>query len=150
MFSKADLILVQDDYQVCTHLIQLICKESEFKLVKSKNPGVFQPADASGVHPDHRQSGQLTFSPAKRVTITERSWCMQKDSIIPLVKGLAAKAGPLEHYNSKGYLSREIKPTGLALATFLDEFHCNPIVLSAIVDRLVRRLIVIETTLGMD
>lgn len=69
---------------------------------------------------------------------------------MPFVETLASKAGPTDHDNSDAYLAPEIMCTGMTLANRLDEFHPNPIVYSAGVERLVRRLVLIEAALSKD
>lgn len=49
-----------------------------------------------------------------------------------------------------GYLAREVMVSGLALTALLDEFHPINLVTSSAVERLVRRLVIIEKTLSME
>lgn len=47
-------------------------------------------------------------------------------------------------------MSREILITDTTLATLLDEFHPASVVFSATVERLVRRLVVLEESMSVD
>ena len=75
---------------------------------------------------------------------------MQHGSITSAVVNLAARAGSFDKDSAGGYLAREIKTVGLILADLLSEFHPVPIIFSSAVERLVRRLVVLEETLSKD
>ena len=63
---------------------------------------------------------------------------------------MARRAGSVEKDSADGYLAREIKVIGLALAALLDEFHPAHVVTSNAVERLVRRLSVLEESISVD
>lgn len=74
---------------------------------------------------------------------------MKHGSTLPWLDTLASKAWNPEKDTADGYLVRDILSMGTALAALLDEFHPIPIVFSVGVERLVRRLVVIEGSLPL-
>lgn len=148
--SKKDLYALLDYFKQGSRLVELICCSSQLKVKHSRNKGAFESTPARLLRPDHRVNGQLSFPPMERVAPVELRRWIQKGSIVPFVEGLASKAGGVHKSNADAFTAREIMCTGLALAALLDEFHPNPIVYSAGVERLVRRLLVIETALNKD
>lgn len=75
---------------------------------------------------------------------------MTDESIMPWMTSLCAEVGQVEKDNADGYLAREIVTAGLTLASLLNEFHPAQIIYSNAMERLVRRLWVLEKSLGMD
>lgn len=150
MTTKADIYALLNYWKEGQRLIQVLCRTNALKVSHDKNKGCFQAIRAPLLRPDRRPNADLAFPPDKRIATRELRRWMQKGSIIPIVEALAAKAGPVDKDNADAYQAREIKCTGLALAALLDEFHPNPIVFSSGIERLVRRLVVIEMALEKD
>lgn len=148
--TKKDLYALLEYYKHGTRLIESICSSSGLKIRHAKNKGKLELVPARLIRPDRRMNGQLAYPATERIAPVELRRWMQKGSIIPFVEGLAAKAGDVHKSDGDGLLAREIMCTGLALAALLDEFHPNPIIFSSGVERMVRRLVVIEEALGKE
>lgn len=148
--TKAELYSLLNYWKEGQRVIQVMCRTNALKVSHDKNRECFQPIRAPLLRPDRRANADLSFPPEKRIATRELRRWMQKGSIIPFVETLESRAGPVDKDNSDAYLAREIKCTGMALAAFLDEFHPNPIIYSSGIERLVRRLVVIEAALEKD
>lgn len=60
------------------------------------------------------------------------------------MKNLALHAGTVEGEKEKCFVAREIMVIGSVLATMIDEFHPESVMFSETVERIVRRLLLLE------
>ena len=75
---------------------------------------------------------------------------LQQGSLVTAFEAMSRRAGIVERETADGYLAREIKVSGLILASFLDELHPDQVTTSTAVERLVRRLVVLEESISID
>lgn len=75
---------------------------------------------------------------------------MSHGTIVPWLTNMCARARQIEKDNADGYLAREIVSSGLTLPSLLNEFHQAQMIYSNTVERLVRRLWVIEKSLSIN
>lgn len=94
--------------------------EQPIKIGHEKDGSFIQSVRAPILRPDRRANDKMFLSPHKRIATRELRQWPQNCSIILFVESLAAKSGTIFRKNADYYLVREIKNTGLALATFLD------------------------------
>lgn len=102
------------------------------------------------VRPDARVNAHLSFAPTRRIAPLEIMRWMTHGSILAWVEQLSTRAGTMDGLRAENFMAREIMLTGVTLATMLDEFHPSTVVFSATVERLVRRLVVLEESMSVE
>ena len=102
------------------------------------------------IRPEYRLADSLSFPATSRKAPRILHRWMNHGSLVPWLNALCSKAGQVEKDNADGYLAREIMSTGLTLASLLNEFHPEQLLYSSAIERLVRRLWVMEKSLSME
>lgn len=132
---------------------QLTMKLCRVKQLNTKPEDCVEELETTPVYivkPEHRMHFDLYIPATDRIAPREISRWMLYGPISAWVEHLAQKAGNVQKNNAGGYLAREILSVGLTLAALLDEFHPSRIVYSVAVERLARRLLVVEVALTKD
>lgn len=102
------------------------------------------------VKPDIRADPKLALQVNQRIAPLEiRSW-MRSVSILPWLDEITTRNGAVDREKVYGNLAMDLMATGMVLETMLDEIHFQANVFTATVERLTRRLFVLETLVGME
>lgn len=101
------------------------------------------------VCPDVRVNVHIALPSTQRMVVREIWRWMTHGSIIPWVEGLASRAGSTDGMKAGKCIAREILFVGTTLATMLEKFHPARVTFSATMERLTRRLVILEESLNL-
>ena len=102
------------------------------------------------IHPMYRHDARMAIPATEKLAPRALRQWLTSGSLSNWVENLANRAENFEAENANSFLAREILTIGYALAAFLDEFHPDQIVHSNGIERLVRRMIVLEEAIRID
>lgn len=148
--TKAELFETLTYYRSGIQCSKALCRTNNLTFSHSASKDLFQAKTIPVLLPDSRSQPQLSFPLTQRVAPSAIRHFLLSGSIVAFTHNLAERAGPTSRDTADGYLAREILCTGMTLAAMFDEMHPYPTIFLSSVERLARRLLVLERALTLE